>query len=88
MRHFACNDHDQGTSALARADNLVVPDLHGRTILYDRSPPPGLEAFMESLFFLAYRTLLFRISQLRGVEQAASQIHQERSAEGNRYAVK
>ena len=88
VRHFACNDHDQGTSALARADNLVVPDLHGRTILYDRSPPPGLEAFMESLFFLAYRTLLFRISQLRGVEQAASQVHRERSTEGNRFAVR
>ena len=88
VRHFACNDHDQGTSALARADNLAVPDLDGRTILYDRSPPPGLEAFMESLFFLAYRTLLFRISQLRGVEQAASQVHQERSTEGNRFAVK
>ena len=43
---------------------------------------------MESLFFLAYRTLLFRISQLRGVEKAASQVHQERSAEGNRFAVK
>ena len=42
---------------------------------------------MECLFFLAYRTLLFRISQLRGVEQAASQIHRERSAEGNRFAV-
>ena len=88
VRHFACNDHDQDTSALARADNLVVPDLDGQTILDDHSPPPGLEAFMESLFFLAYRTLLFRISQLRGVEQAASQVHQERSAEGNRFAVK
>ncbi len=88
VRHFACNPHDQGTSALARADNLVVPDLDGRTMLYDRNPPPGLEEFMECLFFLAYRTLLFRISQLRGVEQAASQVLQERSAEGNRFAVK
>ena len=88
VRHFACNDHDQATSALARADNLVVPDLDGRTILYDRSPPPGLEEFVESLFVLAYRTLLFRISQLRGVEKAASQVLQERSTEGNRFAVK
>ena len=50
--------------------------------------PPGLETFMESLFVLAYRTLLFRISQLRGVEKAASQVHQDRSTEGNRFAVK
>ena len=88
VRHFACNDHDQDTSALARADNLVVPDLDGRTILDEHSPPTGLEGFMESLFFLAYRTLLFRISQLRGVEKAASQVHQERSTEGNRFAVR
>lgn len=88
VRHFACNDHDQDPSALARADNLVVPDLEGRTILNDHSPPAGLEDFMESLFYLAYRTLLFRISQLRGVEKAASQVLQERSAEGNRFALK
>ena len=89
VRHFACNCHDQDARALARADNLVVPDLpQKRTIIDDRSPPPGLEAFTESLFFLAYRTLLFRISQFRGVEQAASQLHRERSEEGNRFAVK
>ena len=87
VRHFACNCHDQSVSALARADNLVVSDLHGRTSLDDHDPPRGLEAFMESLFALAHRTLLYRISQLRGVEQAASQVHQERSAEGNRFAV-
>ena len=87
VRHFACSAHDQDTNALARADNLILPDLDGRTILYDRDPSPVLEEFMECLFFLAYRTLLFRISQLRGVEQAASQIHRERSAEGNRFAV-
>lgn len=89
MGHFACNFHDQDARSLARADNLVVPDLpQKRIILDDHSLPPGLEAFTESLFFLAYRTLLFRISQLRGVEQAASQLHRERSEEGNRFAVK
>ena len=88
MRHFACNAHDQGTSALARADNLVVPDLNERSILYDQSPPPGLEGFVETLFFLAYRTLLFRISQLRGVERAASQFFRRGPQEGNRFAVK
>ena len=88
VRHFACNSHDQEASGLGRADNIVVPDLRGRRILDDHNPPPGLDSFMECLFFLAYRTLLFRISQLRGVEKAASQVHQERSAEGNRFAVK
>ena len=88
VRHFAYNQHDQSTGALARADNLIVPDLDGQTLLDDRSPPSGLEGFMESLFFLAYRTLLFRISQLRGAEQVASQVHQEMSTKGNRFAVK
>ena len=87
VRHFACNDHDQNPGALARADNLAMPDLDEKSTLRDCSPRPGSEAFMDSLFFLAYRTLLFRISQLRGVEQAAAQVLQERSAEGNRFAV-
>ena len=87
VRHFACNHHDQNPGALARADNIVIPDIDEKATLRDCSPPPGSEAFMDSLFFLAYRTLLFRISQLRGVEQAAAQVLQERSAEGNRFAV-
>ena len=86
--HFACDDHDQDTKALARADNLEVPDLGGRTSLHDHDPPQGLESFMETLLFLAYRTLIFRISQLRGVEKAASQVHLERSTQGNRFAVR
>ena len=86
--HFACNDDDQRDDALGRADNIEVPDLGGRTFLHDHDPPLGFESFMETLFFLAYRTLIFRISQLRGVEKAGSQTHLERSGQGNRYGVK
>ena len=87
VMHFACNRHDQGTHALARADNLVVPELEGRRYLDERNPPTGMKPFMENLSVLAHRTLLYRISQLRGVEQAAAQLLVKRSAEGNRYAV-
>ena len=43
---------------------------------------------MEKLLFLAYRTLISRISQLRGVEKAGSQLLMERAAQGNRYGVR
>ena len=86
--HFACNDDDQRDDALGRADNIEVPDLGGRIFLHDHDPPLGFESFMETLFFLAYRTLIFRISQLRGVEKAGSQTHLERSGQGNRYGVR
>ena len=42
---------------------------------------------MKSLFILAYRTLLFRISQLRGVEMAGAQGLKEQSDADNRFAV-
>ena len=86
--HFACDDDDQRDDALGRADNIKVPDLGGRTHLSDHDPPPGFELFMEKLLFLAYRTLIFRISQLRGVEKAGAQLLLERSAQGNRYGVR
>ena len=86
--HFACSFHDRDRNALASADNLEVPDFRGKSLLEDRQPPPGLECFIERLFFLAYRTLLFRISQLRGSEQAAGQTLLERSDAGNRFAVR
>ena len=86
--HFACDGDDQRDDALGRADNIEVPDLSGRTFFHDDDPPPSFDAFMEKLLFLAYRTLLFRISQLRGVEKAGSKLLMERSAQGNRYGVR
>lgn len=87
VRHFACNLHDQSTHALARADNFAIPELGDRRCLDERDPSTELGSFLEDLFVLAHRTLLYRISQLRGAEQAAAQLLQKRSADGNRYAV-
>ena len=86
--HFACDEHDQSDDALARADNIEVPDLGGKTVFHDHNPVPGFESFMETLAALAHRTLIFRISQLRGVEKAGAQLLMERSAEGNRYGAR
>ncbi len=86
--HFACDEHDQSDDALARADNIEVPELDRRTVLHEHNLVLGFESFMETLVALAHRTLIFRISQLRGVEKAGSQLLMERSAEGNRYGAR
>ena len=83
--HFACSPHDGGL--LGCADNLVVPDLHGLHLLDERSIPPDLLHFTEALFVLAYRTLLFRISHLRGSAKVAADALREQMDEGNWYAA-
>ncbi len=82
--HFACRSHDGGL--LGRADNLVVPDLHGRHLLDERSISADLVPFTEALFALAYRTLIFRISQLRGAAKVAADALKEQMDDGNWYA--
>ena len=83
--HFACRPHDGGL--LGRADNLVVPDLDGHHLLDDRNIPANLVPFAEALFVLAYRTLIFRISQLRGSAKVAVDALKEQMDEGNWYAT-
>ena len=85
--HFACGFHDRDSKTLGKADNLYVPDLGGRDTLDDRDLPDGLNHFAESLFFLAYRTLIFRIGQLRGAERAAANVLDTQIDKGTRFAV-
>ena len=87
VAHFACSLHDSDLRYLGAADNLEIPDLGGRVIFHDQDPPTGLEQFLHSLFVLAYRTLLFRFSQLRGVEKAAVTALSEQSDADNRFGV-
>ncbi len=87
VAHFACSLHDSNPRYLGAADNLEIPDLGGSRILDDREPPTGLGQFMDSLFVLAYRTLLFRFSQLRGVEKTAISALSEQSDADNRFGV-
>ena len=66
VRHFACGDHDGDTLALA--DNLKFPPADGYCQIVDGQAPVALRDFARGLHRLAYRTLLFRISQFRGTE--------------------
>ena len=84
--HFACDIHDRGYP-LAGADNLKIPVNSGYVSFDDQSPPAGLEDCSESLFYLAYRTLLFRISQFRGVEKEVLRQLGLQVESGNRFAV-
>ena len=86
VAHFACDIHDQGYP-LAGADNLKVPVIPGYVSFDDQSPPAGFEDCSESLFYLAYRTLLFRISQFRGLEREVLRQLGLQVESGNRFAV-
>ena len=88
VAHFACSLHDSDIRYLGMADNLETPDLGGRVVFDDQDPPAGLDHFLHSLFMLAYRTLLLRVSQLRGVEKAAISALSEQSDADNRFAVR
>ena len=87
IRHFACSGHDSDPDILGRADNLEIPDLRGRNTFDDHDVPPDLVRFLDSLFFLSYRTLLFRISQFRGAEGAVLNLLQVQHEAENRFAV-
>ena len=86
VAHFACDNHDQGYP-LALADNLTIPVIHEYVSFDDQSPPAGFEDCSESLFYLAYRTLLFRISQFRGLEKEILRQLGLQVDSGNRFAV-
>ena len=71
VRHFACGPHDGETLALA--DNLKFPFPDGYRQIVDYQIPGALRNVARGLHRLAYRTLLFRISQFRGTELVIAQ---------------
>ena len=71
VRHFACGPHDGDTLALA--DNLNFPSPDGYYQIVDGQVPVALRELARGLHRLAYRTLLFRISQFRGTELVITQ---------------
>ena len=71
VRHFACGAHDGDTLALG--DNLNFPRADRYYQIVDGQVPSGLRTFARGLHRLAYRTLLFRISQFRGTELVVTQ---------------
>ena len=83
--HFACDEHDQ--VPLGRADNLVIPG-ESSPVLDDRRPTRRFEGLSDRLFTLAYRTLLFRISQFRGTEKEAANALASQMNANNRFGVR
>ncbi len=80
--HSVCAYHDRDRDFFGLVDDLDLSSICD----YQRivSANHGLEF---SLFILAYRTLLFCISQLRGVEIEVTCKRAEQVKAGNRYAV-
>ena len=85
--HFACDVHD-GPTYLGRADNLKFSGISGHFSFDDRRTPAEFEELEEQLFYLAYRTLSFRISQFRGTEKEAARFLALQVLSNNRFGVR
>lgn len=84
--HFACEIHDK-EPFLGLADNLRLPPISEHVSFDDRRPSPEFKEVSDPLFYLAYRTLLFRISQFRGTEKEAMRFLLLQMLSNNRYGV-
>ena len=82
---WACREHEEGE--FKRADNLVFPNYQTLQEIDARIPPAKGDQFTEKLFWLAYRTLLFRICQLLGIEVTTTKKREQQARQGNRFAV-
>ena len=84
-RHFACKEDDGGI--LAEADNLHFPTADGYYQIAEDNCTASQRVVARGLHRLAHRTLLFRISQFRGMELVSAQLLDEQIRAGNRFAV-
>ena len=85
--HFACSHHDQSTEFLGLADNLAIPGGHRHTVVTERNRSGPWRHAYEQLLMLAYRTLLYRISQLRGLEIVTTLKRLDLIRANNRFGV-
>ena len=84
--HFACEWHDRGT-VLGTAYNLQFPSRDAYFSISGDRCPIELRELAKGLDQLAYRTLIFRISQLRGTELVAMEKIQEQAKAENRFSA-
>ena len=84
--HFACEWHDSGV-VLGKADKVQFPDRDAYFSISGHNPPIEFMELADALHQLAYRTLLFRISQFRGTELVAAKKIQEQIRAENRFLV-
>ena len=87
VSHFACGDDDQDPGRLGKADNLRLPRLVEPVYFDDRWVPADFAGVSEPLFYLAYRTLLFRISQFRAIEKELYRAYGGFAGTENRFSV-
>ena len=83
--HFACGDHDGLT--YRPIDELHLPKWNSYIRIDEKNCPSSINVVARTLFLLAYRTLLFRISQFRGTESVIAQKLHEMVRSGNRFGV-
>ncbi len=83
--HFACGDHDG--DVFRPVDELCLPAWDSYVQIDERNCPIQYGDLPRRLTLLAYRTLLFRISQLRGTESVAAKQLPAMIGSGNRFAV-
>ena len=83
--HFACGDHDGFT--FRPIDELRLPEWDSYIRIDERNCPPYYRDVAGRLSLLAYRTLLFRLSQFRGTESVIAQKLSEMVRSGNRFGV-
>ena len=83
--HFACGDHDGFT--FRPIDELCIPRWDSYVMIDERKCPKEYRDLANRLFLLAYRTLLYRISQFRGTESVNAEQLRKMVRLGNRFGV-
>lgn len=83
--HFACGGHDGLT--FGPVDQLELPDWDSYVRLDERTCSREYQDLAIRLFLLAYRTLLYRISQFRGTETVGVTQLSMLMKSGNRFGV-
>ena len=80
--HPTCADHDRDVWVPADGLKFYIPERYSRRHVVGTS-----SGLFEALFLLAYRTLLYRLSQFRGLELEASNKRVEQVRSGQRFGV-
>ncbi len=85
VAHFACGAHDGYT--FRPIDELCMPEWDSYVRIDERSCPAEYRDLASRLSLLAYRTLLYRISQFRGTESVCAEQLRAMVRAGNRFGV-
>ncbi len=85
IAHFACGDHDGFT--FRPIDELRIPRWESYVRIDERSCRKEYRDLANRLSLLAFRTLLYRISQFRGTESVSAKYLHAMVRSGNRFGV-